>query len=107
MFLINNDKLGRYGLMYFILNNEKIMMNPKIIYAVLISSSETPIGHFLNGIYYEPFGSDKKLGHLNSDDNFVYYVNSFPNTTEQIHGRVEGEVLVRKFDNQIFQIRPV
>ena len=82
-------------------------MNPKIIYAVSINPNDAPIGHFLDGCYYEPFGSHRKLGHLNSDDNFVYYINSVSSAIEQIHGKVEGEVLVRKLDNQIFQIRPV
>lgn len=82
-------------------------MNPNTMYAVLINPHDVPIGHFLDGSYYEPFGSDKKLGHLNSDDNFVYYINNVSSAVDQIHGKVEGDVLVRKLDNQIFQIRPV
>ncbi len=81
-------------------------MKPEIQYAVFTNQKEQAVGHFLNGKYYEPFGSDRQLGHLDTNDNFVYYVVTSENPKPRIHGRVEGDILIREKDGLRFQIQP-
>ena len=62
------------------------------------------IGHFLDGIYYEPFGSDKRMGHIDSQGNLVYYVVK-PGETPTVRGNYSGGVLVRE-DGFRFLVAP-
>lgn len=72
-----------------------------------MNQDDEAVGYFLNGKYYEPFGGKQQLGHLDSSNNFVYYVITPENPNPKIHGRVEGNVLIRESDGQKFQIKPV
>lgn len=82
-------------------------METDISYAVFVSQIETAIGYFLNGKYYEPFGSERQLGHLDADNNFVYYMVTPENPEPRILGQVIGHTLVRNRDGVVFQIQPV
>lgn len=81
-------------------------MKLDIRYAVFVSQKDQAIGHFLNGKYYEPFGSDRQLGHLDENDNFVYYLVTSENPTPRIHGKVVGDILIRDEDGLHLQIKP-
>ena len=81
-------------------------MEPDVQYAVFVSQKDQAVGHFLNGKYYEPFGSDRQLGHLDSSDNFVYYIATPENPNPTIHGRIKGGILIREKDEQQFKIQP-
>lgn len=81
-------------------------MKAGIRYAVFLSQIEHPVGHFLDGKYYEPFGGSRQLGHLDESDNFVYYLVTPENPTPRVHGRVEGSFLIREIDGQRLNIQP-
>lgn len=82
-------------------------MEQEVIYAVFQNQKEDPIGHFLNDKYYEPFGSDEQLGHLDSQSNFIYYVVTPENPEIRVHGKLEGDTLIRLEDNLRLRVEPV
>lgn len=81
-------------------------MKPNIKYAVFENKKEISVGHFLNGKYYEPFDGERQLGHLDSNNNFVYFIVTTENPHPKIHGRVEGDILIREIDGHRFHIQP-
>ena len=81
-------------------------MKSDVRYAVFLSQKDQAVGHFINGKYYEPFGSERQLGHLDSKDNFVYYVVTPEKPNPEIHGRLDGEILIREKDGLRFQVQP-
>lgn len=81
-------------------------MKPNIKYVVFVSLKEQPTGHFLNRKYYEPFGSERPSGHLDENNNLVYYVVTTKSPEPRIHGKVVGDKLIRE-DGQHFQIEQV
>ena len=82
-------------------------MDSDVRYAVFLTQKDEAVGHFFNGKNYEPFGGEQQLGHLDSSNNFVYYIVTPENPTPKIHGRLEGNILIREKDGQRFQIQPV
>lgn len=82
-------------------------MKAGIKYAVFTDHKCDAIGHFLDGKYYEPFDSDQQLGHLDSKNNFVYYMVTPEYPDMRIQGRVQGEKLIREEDGASFQIQQV
>ena len=81
-------------------------MDSDVRYAVFVSQKDQAVGHFINGKYYEPFGSEQQLGYLDANDNFVYYLARPENSIPIKHGRIEGKILIRDKDGLRFQIQP-
>ena len=80
-------------------------MESDVRYAVFENQKDQSIGHFINGRYYEPFGSNRQLGYLESNNNFVYYIVTSENPTPRIHGRIEGNILIRERDGKRLNIQ--
>lgn len=81
-------------------------MKADVKYAVFKDHKSDAVGYFLNGKYYEPFDSDRQLGHLDESNNFVYYLVTLENPHPKVHGKVEGNILVRESDGLRLQIQP-
>lgn len=79
-------------------------MKQGVMYAVFVSQKEDSVGHFLDGKYYEPFGSNKQLGHLDPQNNFVYYIVTPEDPDIKIYGKLEINTLARLEDNSIFRV---
>lgn len=81
-------------------------MEENVKYAVFVSQKEDAVGYFLNNKYYEPFEGGRQLGHLDVNDNFIYYVVRPGSHDLKIHGKIEGDTLIRQKDGQRFQVQP-
>lgn len=79
-------------------------MQSGIKYKVTTSLSAQPVGYFLDGIYYEPYGSDRPTGHIDDQGQLVYYVVK-PGEKPSVRGRLEMDALVRD-DGFHFLIEP-
>jgi hypothetical protein len=79
-------------------------MQPGMKYIVSPSSGGRAIGHFRDDIYYEPYGSENRLGHLDEQGNLVYYLVK-PGETPSIRGNYSAGKLVRD-DGCIFLVVP-
>ena len=79
-------------------------MQSGIRYNVTDSVSRRAIGHFLNRIYYEPAGSDSRLGHLDDQGGLVYYV-VMPGDEPRVRGTYSDGALVRD-DGFLFLVEP-
>lgn len=76
-------------------------------YAVYGNHEDEPIGYFLDGKYFEPFIEGRKVGHLDSEDNFFYYPASEKNTQVKPLGKINGDTLVRNEDGVRLKIKEI
>lgn len=79
-------------------------MQPGIKYKVTSSSDGQAVGHFLDNIYYEPYGSEKRLGHIDEQSNLVYYLVK-PGEAPSVRGNYCAGELVRE-DGFRFLVAP-
>lgn len=69
-------------------------MQTGIRYKVIDPHSGQAFGHFLDGVYYEPFGSDQRLGHIDNEGTFFYYLVK-SGEIPKVRGRYSEGKLVR------------
>jgi hypothetical protein len=79
-------------------------MNPGVKYVVFRNQRDDAVGYFLDNAFYDQ--EDRKVGHLDPNDNFVYYFVSAANPTVRIQGHVLGNILTRDKDGLQFRIEP-
>lgn len=79
-------------------------MQPGVKYKVTHPSSGEAIGHFLDNTYYQPYGSEKRLGHINNQGDLIYYsVN--PGEGPNVRGKYWNGKLTRD-DGLVFLVTP-
>lgn len=70
-------------------------MQQGIKYKVTSLSTNTPIGYFIDNIYFEPFENPQRMGHLNNQGNLIYYLVKH-GEKPSVRGRYKSGILTRE-----------